>query len=643
MTHVLLKKNHLALLTVLLMPMLPLLFPLHVANAAQGNGGITVQIEFLDGKKATLSSPLHIKGAFETENYGFHPLIDTIESIDRSDDQMNPKGFILKLRIVDTPIKGAFSKNSDITGSGDWGDETFSINEIQSMRVTNAEDIKPAELSTKWRCTFTNGEQLTIDQPGKFFGKIFGDVTGSVGKAQVSLDFSRITNIRKTNDTLSISGSNGFMLDGFKPGLEAIRVFTVYKQYVELTWDKIADITKLDESEKASTTPHTNAFTPAWQMVVDNSLTMPLLDLQTGSKAEINNELNVHSLNWNFIDAVTPNSTWLQLHLHNGDSLLFGGNLVGSCPVGSFTAPARHITGLTRLGPPPQNRLPMEYTGKVSAAIATTNGAEYPVVHATLKGGDPVIDDKDFWGHDLIIIKSDPVEFWLDPQSALSHNLARKDDEVISEYPDFASFKFYNLAEELEFVNPAGKFSISIKKLSKYTVTAPAPSSGDLSPRKYKINVRDYQNRAFEAEVTDIQFARYPSLAWSGTYFSSSFPFQWHRDPFLIIKKREKSQSSLFAKSADDFDAEINIHFDKLSSIKFTRSYFANRKAVLRNNRGAVLNGSIYPGPVAEQFPGVTKWDPNKEGLLCEITNRLYVFIRFCNVVEVEITDIAGQ
>lgn len=590
------------------------------ANAKEKNVKSSVRIEFSGGRTKTLSSPLRIKGKFKTENFVIsHLSLEKIESLVLAKKQQGEKTFLLKLRGTNKAIRGSLTGEAEITGSGEWGKESIAISKIRSMHVTNVADAKPFEPESKWRCTFTSGEQLVIGWASKWSRD--REFSGHIGGGSLNLAVQQVAKLTQNGGIWTVVSNDGFSLEGWQPKQKSFSTSSLFGG-IELSWSKVAKL--LNESVSAvdlGSKPRAR-HVPDWRVEIGGRFVLPVSEIQTGSKAKINDELNIKSLNWQFVDSAHPKPTGLQLQFSNKKSWMLQGTLSGNTPIGKVEASIEHITKLVRLTPPPKNRIPSEYSKRIIGRIKTNNGTEYPVAAPTLVGGSRVHDDDDYWGYNLFIIQATPVESWVESAVILSHTLNIKDKKVVSDNPMLKRYGPLEGFKGVTFINPAGNFTLPLAEFAEYVPHASPPSTAKLTLAKYRITVRDAKDNKFKAELTTIQFARYPKYGWSGAYTKWAYPFQWHRASELFFKKESGER--------------IDVQFDKLSRIEITDSYNLNRNATLSNKQGSVIKGSIYPGDVSRSH-GVSTWNPYKEGLLCKTIDGMYLFVRFNNVKTIEI------
>lgn len=589
-------------------------------NAKEKDAKSSVRIEFSGGRTKTLSSPLRIKGKFKTKNFVIsHLSLEKIESLVLAEKQQGEKTFLLKLRGTNKAIRGSLTGEAEITGSGEWGKESIAISKIRSMHVTNVADAKPFEPESKWRCTFTSGEQLVIGWASKWSRD--REFSGHIGGGSLNLAAQQVAKLTQNGGIWTVVSNDGFSLEGWQPKQKSFSTSSLFGG-IELSWSKVAKL--LNESVSAvdlGSKPKAR-HVPDWRVEIGGRFVLPVSEIQTGSKAKINDELNIKSLNWQFVDSARPKPTGLQLQFSNKKSWMLQGTLSGNTPIGKVEAPIEHITKLVRLTPPPKNRVPSDYNKRIVGRITTSNGTEYPVAAPSLVGGSRAHDRSDYWGNERFVISAPPIELWVKSALILSHSIFNKEKKLISNNPLLKPYGPLESFTGITFVNPVGDFTLPVNEFVKYLPQTQTATSGKISPANYRITVSDVKDNEFTTKLTTIQFARYPEFGWTGSYTKSAYPFKWHRDSELFFKKESGER--------------MDVKFSKLSMIEIIGRYNVNRHATLTNTKGSLIKGFIYPGDVAKSH-GVHTWNPYKEGLLCKTIDGMYLFVRFNNVKTIEI------
>ena len=596
------------------------------ANSQEKGIKPTVRIELLGERTKTLSSPLRIKGKFKTENFAISYLpIEKIESLAFAEKQQDEKMFLLKLHGTDKAIRGYFSGDAELTGLGEWGKETVAMNIIKSMQMTNVGDIKPFKPESRWQCTFKSDEQLAIGWTSKWSSD--REFLGHIGDGSLNLAVQQVAKLIRNGDLWTVISNDGLSIEGWQPKKKSLSVSSPFGG-LELSWSKVAKLSN-ESATAGDLKQKTKRSHPTdWRVEIGEKFVLPVRELQTGTKAMINDELNIKSLNWQFVDSTSPKPAGLQLNFSNKKSWMLQGTITGNSSVGKVEASIEHITKLVRLTPSPKNQVPSEYNKRIVGRIITNNGTEYPVAEPSLVGGSRAQNNKNYWGYELYVITATPVELWVESALILSHTLFNKDKKLLSNNPLLKQYGPLEGFTGIAFVNPVGNFTLPVTKLIKYLPQTQKATSDKISPANYRITVRDAKENEFTTKITTIQFIRYPKTGWTGSYTRSAYPFQWHRASELFFKK--------------DSGERMNVHFNKLSKIEIIGRYNSNRHAILTSTKGSLIEGSIYPGDVAKSH-GVATWNPHAEGLLCQTINGMYFFVRFNDVNTIKMDLMASN
>lgn len=601
-----------------------------ISNAKEKDVKPSVRIELIGGQTKTLSSPLRINGKFKTEKFVISYLpIEKLESLVLAENKRGDKNYILKLRGTKETIRVSLSKKAEIYGSGEWGKESIAISRITSLYVTNVADSKPFKPVSKWQCTFTNGKQLIIGWDSKWSRD--REFSGQIGAGSLNLDTQQVNKLTQNAGKWVVASKNGFSIEGWQPKQKLLSASSPFGG-IEILWVKIAKLVNESVSGKDLESKHKARYEPDWKVKIEGGFVLPVKEMQVGSNAKINDELDIKTLSWNFVYSTTPKSNGLQLNFTNKKSWVFNGEISANSPVGKVQVSSRYITELSRLKPPPRNVTPSNYDKKVVGRITTVGGAVYSVASPSLIGGNVVERESGFWGNDLISIRAGAsVEFWIGSSSLLSDGFAIKNSKILSRSSVFGRYGQISGFQAFEFINPAGQFSISLSKLVDYSLKALPPQSKKRKRMagKYRITVKDAAGKEFTAEINTIEFARRPETAWSGSYYRSSFPLQWHKANILYFKKHSGER--------------MDVEFDKLSRIEIIGRYQNSRQAMLTSTQGSSIKGSIYPGDVTKSYPGVAEWDPYREGLLCKMTDGTNIYVPFREGTIINIQSSASQ
>jgi hypothetical protein len=474
------------------------------ANAQKKDVKSTARIELSGGQTKTFSSPLRINGKFKTENFTIsHLPIETVKSFVFEEKQNGENTFLLKIRGAKKAIRGSFSGDAELTGSGEWGKETVAMSKIKSIQFTNAGDTKPFKPESKWQCTFTNGEQLAIGWTSKWARD--REFSGRIGDGSLSLDVLQVAKLTRSGDSWTIISSDGFSLEGWQPKKKSLSAGSLFGG-LELSWSKVAKLSNESAASGDLGKKPKTIHSKDWQVEIGGRFVLPVSEMQTGKKAMINGELNIKSLNWQFIDSTSPKPKGLQLNFSNNKSWMLQGTISGNSPIGKVEVSIQHVTKFVRLTPFPKNRVPSDYNKSIVATITTASGSEYPVGDPSLEGGPEVDDDKDFFGYGLFRVSIPPVEMWVSSKSLLSGKLSTADGKLVSHSHKLARRGPLGGFKGIAFSNPGGRFVLPVTKLAEYSPQAsPSQSRTSASQKpKYRVLVIDQAGKEFTGKVSDI-------------------------------------------------------------------------------------------------------------------------------------------
>ena len=456
-----------------------------------------------------------------------------------------------------------------------------------------------------------------------------GECKGVCSDVSIEVDFAAVTRVTKTIDkpaTFTIAFAGDKKLEGFVP--EDKSEFSARSAYldVKVAWNDVSELAKPSvEKEPAP------VFNASWSLKSRAGIDFEISNLGVEGASQIQRELNVKKLDWNFVKRVQSTADGLDLQLVNNVEWLLSGELTAKSAFGKLRFKCENVAELKRTANSKAAKV-SSYSGPpMTATVRTVNGRDYPVGAPKLMGGTRVIDDSDYWGYELFVFPSEAVELWVDSDLLCANNLAVSQGAILSQNPLLKDLGPLKEVTSLSFQNLAGEFDLPVTNMREYKAQSEAAGSeSTLMPAgstKFRVKVSDEQKTAGPYEVIEIEFARYPKYGWSGWYSRWEYPFQWHR-----------SKELLFTKSQDNI--RMDVSFEKLRRIELLGDYSSGRNAKLINTSGGTIMGAIYPGDVAKSR-GVSTWNPDKEGLLLKLSDKLYVFACFKGVrsIEIEYTE----
>ena len=579
------------------------------------------KIEFITGRSETLSMP-SIQGKFSGPDFEITKLsLDAVDRIISKVHDGKPRKLIITLRDRGEEIIVHPDQEVSISGSGEWGKEKIPCSKILSLTISHPNPPLPFVPTYKWLCSFANGKKLPIGWSSKW--SVNRSFQGTLGKVSFNLDPTAVENLSFLNHVVTTSCWGEGRFKGWYPKSKTLDAKCRFG-HLSIEWSKIKSLKNLIP-KRAETTRQYGLS--SWFLTLRQGTVLPVLDLNPERETKINGEIQVISFNWNAVDSVTPDSSGLKLKLNNDAEWTMSGSLTAITPYGKMIVACKEIGELKRREDKHYSSSPEDTPGKIRGKLVTVSGREYFSILSELSKAAWVHSDDDYFGHDLFIIDTPPIEFWLSTKALLSYPLKIKKGRLFSENPILKDQPALTGIKSLKFKNFAGEFKVPLKVLKEY-IPRPAPGSSSYSRKAgFRIKARSKTGSSGPVAVSKIEFARYPARGWCGTYYKSSYPFQWHRAGQLFFM-REKDQ------------ARINVEFDKIGKITFENRYGRSRKATLTSTQGGEMKGKIYPGDVTKSFPGVSSWSYDKEGLLGKIGNRAYIFIRFKDVQEIEIEQI---
>lgn len=586
-----------------------------LAQNSKSADALTVEILLVGGNKKTLSAPFNLNARFEATDFTITWLsIGGISSLVLDETGREKNIFLLTPAGINEPIHVKVSDQAKVSGSGEWGREIIALSKIQSLTVLSPKAPPPFEpAKNKWSCSFISGKSFFIDWSN--------DSEGKIGNASLYLGLARLAEIVRDGQNWTLSCADRSTVQGWRPKHSSFSAQSPYGS-IEVPWANIAKLSKQQAPAGDSKNKDAEPKVWDWRIEIAGRILLPITDIQPGSNTTWDDDLDIRKLKWDFIDSGVTKPGSLELHLINQKTGVLKGSLTGVTPFGKLVADCKDITKLEKFKPLPKKQTSTKQDKKIIATVTTSSGNIYPVVTSSLEGGNEVVTNSGFFGYGMLRVQTPPIEIWLPSEHLLRSGLTAVDGKLVSS-------EQYGKLEGIagiKFANPTGEFFLSVKKLVRYAPQAFASHSkshGTVQTGKYRIVVRNAAGKEFAGKVGDIEFARYPSLGWSGMYSTWDYPFQWHRADKLFFKNE----------SGDRMDVE----FAKLRKIEIPGSYDSSRRAVLTSTQGTQIKGFIYPGDVATSYPGISDWDPDKEGLLTRTTDGTYLYIPFSKETIIEI------
>lgn len=583
----------------------------------------SVEIFLSTGQKKTLTAPLRLTGRFEASDFSFESLsLDSIVSLVLVENDRGKNNFLLTLLGNEGPLSVRINEKAEIFGAGEWGKETIALSKIRSLKVSTPKAQSFLKPETRWRCSLSTGKEIIIGWNSKWSSDI--SLAGQIGNSSLQLDPDRLTELSIDGNTWTLVSIDRSRLQGWQPKQESLVASSLYGE-IKVPW---ANVSKLSSQRGSASVSKPVAAKPTasdWLVEIAGRFLLPITDINTGSNVRINDDLNVDTLNWAFVDNGIPKPNGIELHLANKKACMLNGSISGISPFGKLDVDCKDITKLERVTSAAKNRISSDYDKRIVGTITTSTGIEYPAGEPSLAGGDKVENDKDFFGYGMFRVQTPPVEMWLKSESLLSDRLSTVDGKLVSHDPKMERYGSFSGFTAINFTNPAGSFTLPIERLSEYSPQVSPSQSGSMKTQsvKYRISVRDKAGKEFTDEASKIEFARYPDRGWSGYYSKSNYPFQWNLDGTLY-----------FVKESDD---RIDVEFDKIKTIEISDYSDSSRNATLTSIQGTQIKGTIYPGDVSKSNSGISKWDSQKEGLLCKLINGSYVYVPFRKGMIIEI------
>jgi hypothetical protein len=123
------------------------------------------------------------------------------------------------------------------------------------------------------------------------------------------------------------------------------------------------------------------------------------------------------------------------------------------------------------------------------------------------------------------------------------------------------------------------------------------PASEPPTTSNVRLTTRDGRTFSFPSEK--VQFVRYPDQIWSGTMYTLPLG-AWHWTRLDAIKVSNGAST-------------VDVSLDHVQRLALSGSY-PSWTIEIEAKSGETLRGTVVPGEVAAQSPGVSSWLPAREG-----------------------------
>jgi hypothetical protein len=325
--------------------------------------------------------------------------------------------------------------------------------------------------------------------------------------------------------------------------------------------------------------------------------------------------MSINKIDWSSVRSSRGSEGGLVLQGGDGSDIkLSSGSIKGESRLGTFEVALSAIKSLD-----PQNKTPRAQTAsrpacKVVFKDVTT--ASFNVVELEGK-----VDCYDSTYQGCVEVASKNLLFWIPKTDIVNQDLSIKDGKmemmVAGRRTQFDAGKLtFNLKNAILDLKGDGSQLVSLEPSEKKT--SPLAVNAGSTPLLVKLS--DGVEQTFVA--TRVRFVNYPTTGWTGSYFSSEWPFQWWPSDTLEVIKND--------------DSHLEIKIDKISAIQVMRTYQDRQLRITSRTGNALEVRHFYRILNEERKHGPYEWTREKEGLLLDMPDKIGVVIPFYAVAAVE-------
>jgi len=569
---------------------------------------IKLEVHLSSGRTVTLSSPVSGDWGFVVGDFTVEfspPALSKVERKGRGQFRLATNGGEVLDAVCDE--KGA------ISGDGEWGTTRVNWRDIDSLRVSAVTTDQSAAKETdapKWEVHSVSGHSARLSELSMYNwefkhqdfdltpssdGLILLERLASEGDCRLTFRGGKSLVARLNNSEITISGSGPW-------------------GRVTIPFSKVASVGSLAKQE--TTTAATDSA-PVWVIDTMSGETLTCPEIQATSITV--GGLSVEKILWANVQKGLGSQTGLVLSGYDGAVLrLKEGKFSGSSGMGHFQIPLDRIRAILAAKRQPSTPAPAT---KASAKVALSDGTSLDASEVALDDAD----DNTSWLRGFTEFKQDGFRYWVDKAVVLGLGLRVEQKHIVLDIPGVAnavdvSDKKITITTSLAVYR--GDLS-SVTEIAKVVPVGSPPSVGSAEPPLIAVRVVLLNGQEQVVRCRDVRFVNFPVRGWTGTYFVSQWPFQWWRSETLEITN-------------DNDGTAASVNIKKLRSIEIVGETYAHKLRLTSTAGMALLATHVWDNLNSDSKHGPSEWDSDREGVVWEVSEQLYVFMPFSAVRSVD-------
>lgn len=580
-----------------------------------GKDPAIIKIATTDGKQLTLTGPFYGYWIFKVNNLIFNFDKDTLKQFKRVTNEK------FDITTQEGTIMQGIPQKPDgfISGKGEWGEMKVAWNKINQLEIitqpisSSKDSSSQGKSKPQWNLSTEDGMSLDLtllsSRPWKFDHQDF----------EIDIDIKYLMSLERmpNSSDYRIKGVDGSILIGSLREKNFEVSGTSYWGHVSLPISTLAAIVRTSATADPKTSAEADKPSPASILIISNAgASFKAWDVNPNSITF--HDLSLKEIHWSNVKSAKRGDSGLQLTDAKGSSLdLNNGKLSGSFSLGHFFIPTKSINLI-------QSTLKPKALASAKNIIAKVTLLDGFILTVSNVDIDSQVDTHSAWLEGFIELKKNGLHYWLKEEVAL-----KKGFQVVNGRLQTDVGLSVN-----DFDKPTWKLTLNTS-LASYQCEAPAiqklypvPLSKSSPTKKtgsILVTIQSESKEPMQFKTSRIQFVNYPATAWTGSYYISSWPFQWWREDYIEVVPEN-----------DNVKMQINI--DKLRNIAVTGNTYTRKLNFTSRNGNELMATHIWDDLNKDSKKGPSQWAKEKEGIVLDLIEKeLYVFIPFMAISKIAI------
>ena len=587
--------------------------PRGVPGAFRSSPPVKLKVVSTTGSETTLGSPIGGDWEFMVGDFSVHFFrVAAIKRIERKNDG------VFELTLL---TGGTFNVKQKLTGKiqgeGEWGQTSINWQQVRSVEVTPigtpiSETPEEAEdQGYPWRVTSVDGTAFELRDPHSSYGGWTFETNGFT--IELSVDRLKRMERLKEDGKWRITYLDGKTFDGTPTHPDGTVTGTTPWGQARIVFSKVDQIARIAETGKLDT-PGGGAYPITVETLTGATIALRDGNLMSATFAG----MKIETIRWAGVQSVSNAGNALSLSGANGSAIVLReGTLTGHADMGEVTLPLTAIREIKVSGDTADTSQEKDakQEGQIVGKVTFENGVSMMNVRIAVASTIGIHGETT---SGLLELTKGGLRFWVG-LDRLVHGQFKIEENRCTMNLLGVNREFDPPKQEVSIVTSIATLRGEIRHLREIAADGSVEkTTGDTSQDKEVIiERRNSTQETFKARW--VRFANYPETGWTGSYFSSEWPFQWWPDESIEITK-------------DKDAAKMSVRLSKLASIEVLGGY-SSRGLRLESNEGNELVGThFYQVLNEDQKHGPYKWKQADEGLLLKLEDDIFVFLPFLSI-----------